>query len=84
MIECAVMITVSSISSALHVGGFARPLTASVWLLMLRVIGGASLVAAAVVSRTTPSIAEMTTAVGRAMLIILLLVIYSELTTLGT
>ena len=87
MIECVVMPTVdvescalltSSTSSALHVGGFARPLIASVWLLMLRVIGGVSLAAAVMVFGRTPLAAGMIRAERRATLAILRLVLYLE------
>ena len=47
------------ISSIHHVGGFARTLIAPVWLLMLRVIGGASLVTAVSMLGMTPSTAGM-------------------------
>ena len=64
-IECFVMITVDaelytlSLSSRFYLGGFAFPPTALVWLLMLRVIGGASLVAAVSMFGMTPSTAGM-------------------------
>ena len=63
-------LSTSSTSSRPHVRGFARPLIAPVWLLMLRVIGGVSLAAAVLMFGGTPLTAGMKGAEERVILAI--------------